>query len=144
MPFLSGENITAQRLNRLQPKSYWAQASGTVAASSSSVDVPGATATFSTEVAGATAIISWQAAFYFTGVAGGLASVAPLIDGVTVSPNVALARQQASLDQIQGASSWQTTLAAAGSHTIKLRANTGTNTVVQIYTALQVMILEVA
>lgn len=143
MAFLAGENLTAGRVNRLAPKPYWAQANNTLPASSSAVDVPGASITFSTETAGATVVVNWQAAFYHSGVAGALNSVVAVLDTSTVAPMVAFGRQQANTDNVQGAATWQTTIASAGSHTIKLRGTTGTNCVIQIYTALSITVYEV-
>jgi hypothetical protein len=141
--FLAGENITAARLNRLQPRTYWAQASSTIGASQTNVDVPSATVTFTTDAANATIVVAWPAAFYFAGAAGGLSSVSVLIDGSSSSPMFAISQQSASTDKNQGMGVWQTTLATAGSHTVKLRGTTNTNTTVQIYTALSVTVYEV-
>ena len=85
MSFAPGQFITAQRLNRLQSKTYWAAASGTIPASQTNVDITGASIPITTETDGATMAISWSTAVYATGVMGGNANVRVFI-GADTSP----------------------------------------------------------
>lgn len=145
MPFLAGDIITAQKLNWLSPTILGATASGTVAASSTNVDVPGTTLNPTTVNAGALLKVFWFAAFYTA--AGSVinvgASCRVLIDGVAAVP-LALGAPDANgvAGQQQGAASVVTTLAAAGAHTIKLNATTPAGRVVQVATGIDIEILE--
>lgn len=143
MSFSPGQFITAQRLNRLQPKPYWAQASSTVAASSTNADVPGCSVSFTTETDNAQAEVIVTGAFYASGVPAAISSVVAVLDTSTVSPNFAISQPAANGDKLQGAAGWLVTIPLAGIHAIKARASTSTNTVVQVYSGISVTVYEV-
>jgi hypothetical protein len=142
MSFAPGQFITAQRLNRLQTKSYFSQCSGTVAASGSG-DVPGTAISIPIETNGATATFSWTASTYYLGLPSGASSTHAVWD-VNSSPTFAVNQQQANTDKVTGANFWSTTIPTAGTYTFKLAYSTLTNTNLSIYTAMIVQIDEVA
>jgi hypothetical protein len=145
MPFLAGDIITAQKLNWLSPTIQGAQASGVVPASSTNVDVPGTTLNPTTTNAGALIKVFWYAAFYTASgsAAGTGATCRVLIDGVAPTALAMGAPDAAgAVGQQQGAASAVTTLSAAGAHTIKLNATTPAGRSVQIYTGLDIEIIE--
>jgi hypothetical protein len=142
MSFSPGQFITAQRINRLQPKSYWAAASGTVPVSSTNADVPGCTMSITVETAGATASFAWSTAFYNTGAATTLSSSRVLWD-VNASPVLALNEDSATTDRGQGAMVWQTLIGTAGTYTFKMQVSTAALTLVQVYSAMTVVIYDI-
>jgi hypothetical protein len=143
MAFAPGQFITAQRLNRLQSKTYWATASGTTAAGGSSVDVAGASIPITTETDGATMAISWTASVYATGVMGSAASVRPFI-GADGAGSFALAEWKTSAEKGTLANFWAATVTTAGLYTVKLVATTPANGTLSPYTTLMVTVHEVA
>ena len=128
MAFLAGERLTAGRANRLQPRTYpIAIGSGTIAASSTNVDVPSATITLTTEAAGATFKVWAVFDFNSLGASAGSSTGRLVVDGANQVP-LAVFRQDATADRGTHAQSYTGTLAAAGSHTFKLIVSTSTNT----------------
>lgn len=142
MGFLAGEDITAGRLNRLQPTTYWAQASGTVAASQTNVDVPGATLSITTQTANAQLEIVWFADFDMTGAGTATGSVRPFV-GATGAPAFAVFGAEVTTDRGTPGNTWVTTVAAASTFTVKLVATTTANQTLNIYTTLKVTVTEV-
>lgn len=143
-----GDYVTADLLNALRPAEYSAKASGTVAASSTNVDVPGCTVTFDTLTNGATVKIDWVGDFDASGAPtiGVLNSVRAIIDGATTSPSFAMFASgvaEASGQRQTDSQTWTTTIATAGSHTIKLQATTTANMVINTMTNLNVKVTEV-
>lgn len=144
MTFLAGENITAGRLNRLQPTTYHANGSGTVAASQTNADVPGCTVTFTTAAANAVVDIWWFVQFDLAGPTTTVNTSRINIDaGAQTSPIVAAMAAEVSTDAVTTGQSWKATLAAAGSHTIKVQATTPANGGVGTNNSLKVMVTEV-
>jgi hypothetical protein len=143
MSFSPGQFITAQRLNRLQRKSYWSVASGAFT-STSTADIPGTSMSIAVETDGATADFWWTA----DGRAGASAPVA----GATVqafwdvngSPVFNLWSVRSASSSASTASNWSTTITTAGTYTFKLRGTMQTNISLNIYTSLLVHISEVA
>ena len=142
MAFSPGQFITAQRLNRLQPATYWAAANSTVGASATNTDMPGVTMSITVQTSGATAVFSWSTVFYFTAAAGGIASSRVLWD-VNVSPILVATQGPTANEKIQGAQFWQTTIGTAGTYTFKMQVTTPTNTAAQVYSSLLVTIYEI-
>ncbi|HEY9410313.1 MAG TPA: hypothetical protein VIP77_12090 [Jiangellaceae bacterium] len=127
MPILAGQVVTAQQLTRLQPVSYNAAGSGTIAASSTNADVTGATITLTTETANAV-YKAWCVWDFNTTAAPGASSTARMaLDSVGQSP-VATFRGDNSAERGTVAQVYRGTLPSAGSHTFKLIATTATNT----------------
>lgn len=143
MPFLAGETITAGKLNRLQPKTFYASASGTVAASQTNVDIPGCSITLTTETNNAQVDIWWSTAFYSGATAPTTFGASrALIDG-SGAPVYAISDSRTINAKDVPSQDWTTTIAAAGSHTIKLQVTTPANMTVSTYTALRVVVTEV-
>ena len=145
MGFLAGDIITAQKLNWLTPVILGAQASGTVGPSSTNVDIPGTTLSPTTSNAGALIKVFWYAAFYTAAgsLLGALNTARAVIDGVgTVTFAIAGPDASGAAGKQQGAASVVTTLAASGAHTIKLQATTGAGVTLQIYSGLDIEIIE--
>lgn len=143
MAFSPGQFITAQRLNRLQPKTYWAAASGTVAASQAAVDIPGVTLSITVETNGATAEMLWFAHFYNTGVPAANSNAQAYWD-VNAAPVFALGQGLNVNEKLAASQSWVTTIPTAGTYTFKVKATTSTNTTTPVYCTLDVKITEVA
>jgi hypothetical protein len=143
MSFAPGQIITAQRLNRLQPKTYFSQASGAISTVGSG-DVTGTAMSITTETNGATAAFTWSGAFY--GVTGAMASNANtrVQWDVNASPTFALVQHSAAADKGVAANVWSTVIPTAGTYTFKMIYVVATNSVLQIYSAMMVTITEVA
>lgn len=145
MAILAGEIVTAGRLNRMQPTTYAARATGTLAVTSTVTDVAGATVTFDTVAANA--IYTVHATFDIGQIAtttndcfGRLS-----VDGV-LSSELAIYGGQVSSDRATVGQIWRGTLASSGSHTIKLQASTTSINQFQVFithTGLIVTIYEV-
>jgi hypothetical protein len=143
MAFLAGDLLTAQRANRLQPKFYNDEASGTLAASSTNVDVPGVSIAFTTETDGATVHCSWSSDFDLTGSTTTLGSTRLLLDGVTGSSTFATIQQGITTDRASVAQFCSFTIPTAGAHTIKMQGTTPANMIVNLYTALNIIVFEI-
>lgn len=146
MPFASGQRLTPARLNRIQPVTYEAVASGTLTLGTALADVAGAAVTLTTTTAGAV----WVAEATFdmnvaTAGAGVLAEGHLDVDGVDQTARAL--KSMAAVDRATAAQRWRGTLAAAGSHTLKLRGiksgAAGVASIVTTHTKLQVTIYEV-
>lgn len=147
MAFLAGERVTASRLNRLQPTAYEATASASLTRTTTTyADITGATVTFDTEAANAKAVVDAE----FDCAVGTTSTTTDMngrimVDGVAGN---ALAKHQ--MDNLDRDSVYTTetfTLAAAGSHTIKLQgalsAAAGSGTF-QTFTKIKITVYEVA
>lgn len=143
MSFAPGQFITAQRLNRLQTKTYWAQASGTTAVSQSGVDVAGTSIPVTIETDGASVAVSWSIAAYATAVTGGLVSARAAF-GADTSPVFSVAQFSAATEKTSAANFWLDTVSLAGSYTAKIVATTPAQATLSSYTALMVQVTEVA
>lgn len=143
MTLLAGDLFTAQRANRLQQKTYWKQATGTLAASSTDADVPGASITFTTETNGAVVDCSWSTDFDLTGATTNLGSSRLLLDGVTYSDTLGVFQAAATTDRGTVIATQQFTIPTAGSHTIKIRGTTPASMIINLYTTLSLAVTEV-
>lgn len=147
MAFLAGEKITAARLNRLRPSTYFAQATSSLTRTDTTyADITGATVTFSTTAA--------NAEYTVIGVfdcAVGTASSTTRMLGRIVTDGVAeggfAIHEMDTLDRDTDTTVAKGTLASAGSHTIKLQgalsAAAGSGTF-QTFTQIHVTVTEVA
>jgi hypothetical protein len=143
MSFAPGQFITAQRLNRLQPKTYWAASSATFPASTSLTDVTGTTIPITIETDGATVSFSWAIAVYASASMASNASARAFI-GSDSSPNYAIAEFKDAAAKASVANFWSTTVATAGAYNAKLVATTPANATLATYTSIMVTVLEVA
>lgn len=143
MAFSPGQIITAQRLNRLAPATYWSQASGTVAASSSAVDIPGTSISITVQTNGATANF-WFVAHFYAGASAptALGSFKAMWD-VNSSPTFGVFDTRTANEKGPGVNTWSTTIPTAGTYTFKLNATTPANVTIPIYASLMVQIQEV-
>lgn len=144
--FASGETVTAAKLNRVQPTTYDAACSSSLTLSTTETDVTGATITLTTVAANAIYIA--RGVFDFdvaTLSAANYCQGRLAVDGVTST-------REANMDMFtvkrgQGVQQWRGTLAAAGSHTLKLRAAKlgagGASGALLTHTTIQVIIYEV-
>lgn len=148
MTIFAGEIITAARLQALQNVVYDAACTADTALTGTVVDITGATVTFSTTFANAKARVSWVADLDATNATAAIAAVYLAVDGVDQAAPMAIAEQGTSNDSRYTVAQQSTvTLAAAGSHTIKLRgrvvSGTGTVTAKQTHTTLRIVVQEV-
>jgi hypothetical protein len=145
MAFSPGQFITAQRLNRLQPKTYWSQASGAVTGGAgTAADIAGTPISITVETNGATAAMDWSVAVYATGAMGTGACVVRAFWDVNGAPTFALYDAQATNYRSTVSANWSTSIGTAGTYTFKLNGSVFTNSTLQIYTTLKVVITEVA
>jgi hypothetical protein len=144
MAFSPGQFITAQRLNRLQPKTYWAATSGVTTTVATNADVPGCTIPITVETNGATATFVWFSAIYASvGAMAGAASTRVLWD-VNVSSVLTIGSWSTLAERGTPGQTWVTTIGTAGTYTFKMQYTMVANTAIQIYTAMTVVITEVA
>ncbi|MEU7962359.1 hypothetical protein AB0D09_02650 [Streptomyces sp. NPDC049097] len=143
MGFLAGENITAGRLNRLQPKQYFAQASGTLGASQTSQDIPGVTVTFNTEQPNAIYTAHLVTDFDWDGGTTSLASSRIKVDGAFPINLFAVAQMSITTDRATNGQNYRGTLGSAGSHTITAVGTTSANQMINFYSSLLVVVYEV-
>jgi hypothetical protein len=143
MAFAAADDITADRLNRLQPKPYQATATGTVVGPQTGVDMPGLSITFDTETDNAVYQATLVMDVDLTASTTGLASGRILVDG-TGSSLFAVFSGQVSTDRGTVAQTYQGTLGTAGSHTIKAAMTAMTGQTINQYSSLLVTIYEVA
>jgi hypothetical protein len=143
MAFAPGQFITAQRLNRLQPKTYWAAASAVLPASSALVDITGTSIPITIETDGATVAFTWSCSVYASGAMASSASARPFI-GADGSPVFALGQWNVNTEKGSVANVWSTTVATAGAYTAKLVGSTPSNATLSTYTSLMVVVTEVA
>lgn len=149
MAFLAGERITAERLNRLQPKTYSAPATGSLTRVDSTwADIPGCTVTLTTEAANA----RYDVIGIFDCSVGATSSTV-LMDGRLVVDGVADASVFAihamdTLDRDTVAQAFDGTLATPGIHTLKLQGTLSgplaTGGTFQVFSKIKVVITEVA
>lgn len=147
MPFLAGDIITAQRLNRSQPKRDYVKCTSIIPVSSTNTDIPGATLTFTVETAGAECLVFWTTDFENQG--AGPASGATSNSRVILDSGAA----QADASTIFGsnttggrasvAQNGQFEGLSVGSHTIKIVGNTVAGTRTNFQTTLTYLLFEV-
>ena len=142
MSFSPGQFITAQRLNRLQRKSYFGQSSGFITTVSTG-DLAGSVMSIAVETNGAIADFWFSAAVYATGAMTNSGSVKAQWD-VNASPTFALGQYSASGEKGVSTNMWSTTITTAGTYTFKLVYNNVANSQLSPYCSLLVQIAEVA
>jgi hypothetical protein len=142
MAFAPGQFITAQRLNRLQPKTYWAQASGTTAVSQTNVDITGATVAVTVETDGATLRVDWNMTAQATAITGGQVSARAWI-GSDASPVYTVAQFSAATEKAGTYETWMTTVPTAGLYTCKLVGTTPAQATIVSYSTITVTVTEV-
>jgi hypothetical protein len=122
VPISSGQVVTAEDLNRLKPTTYSAVASANLVGIVADTDITGATITLTTETDNAVYVCTGVFDCDWTGAAASLVIVGKLaVDGALQTAQ-ALCQQVtgADGDRVSVSQTWRGTLAAAGSHTLKL------------------------
>jgi hypothetical protein len=142
MSFSPGQFITAQRLNRLQPKTYWAAASSTIGPNVTA-DIPGCSISITVETNGASADFTWFYAAYAGAVAATSISSCKAMWDVNSSPVVAVSDMRTANEKVTPGQTWLTSIGTAGTYTFKLNAVAPPNITVQVYSTIRVIISEV-
>lgn len=142
MSFAPGQIITAQRLNRLQPKTYFAQSSGAITVVGSG-NVAGTAQSITVETDGATQSCFWTAAVYATGAMGSNASTNAKYD-LASAPTFALGQYATNGEKGVSANFWSSAVTTAGTYTWQLGYTVVANSQLAVYTSLMVQITEVA
>jgi hypothetical protein len=143
MGFLAGDLITAARLNRLKPTPYWKAATGTLAASQTNQDIPGATITFNTETDLAEVQCWWNVDPDLSGASTSLGSSRLLLDNITPSDVFTTYVAEVATDRATVGQSFKFTIPTAGSHTIKIQGTTPANYTYNLYCSLSLLVHEV-
>lgn len=154
MPFLTGQRLTADALNRGVPQMLTDTASSALVASSTAVAVPGISIVFTTVSASALLTLWWTIRADPTGAsATALISARPSVVGsgtassytATTTNNFALAQWNAGAanDLMTAGNSDQLTLGPAGTYTITLIGTTGTNEQIGIYSSITAMVQDI-
>jgi hypothetical protein len=142
MTFSPGQYLTAQRLNRLQTKTYFGSASGAITTVGSG-NVAGTALAITTETDGATVACSWTAAVYATGAMGNNCNTYVKYD-LGSSSVFALAQLTANTEKTTAANFWSAAIATANSYTFQLGYTVTANGSLAVYTSLMVQVMEVA
>lgn len=138
MPFAAGQTLTAAQLNNITNKALEARSSGDETVTTSVVDVNNATLTFTTPLANT--IVRVTSFWDINSTSGADTFIGTLyVDGVV---NATGECHEQAAGRFSLAQSWTVTLAAAGSHTLKLRRTrsgaTSTFTLFGIHTKIQI------
>lgn len=143
MPIAAGQSVTADQLNRLQPRPYNAAATAALVGTATYAAIPGCSIPLTTTAAGAT----WTATGVFdcsvtTTNTTALMVGRLVVDGASEAELAVHAMD--TLDRDTVAMVWSGTLASAGAHTLALEGVvTGGAGTFQIYTSLNVTVTEV-
>lgn len=143
MPLSSGQVVTADDLNHLKPTPYLATSNADLAGAVTDTDIPNVTMTIDTETDNAVYVATGFVDFDNTGTVATVATAVLVVDSVTQS-GLIVYQQGISSDQMSPGGQWSGTLAAAGTHTLKLIATLpALITIRNPHTKLQVTIYEV-
>lgn len=118
MPILSGEVVTATRLNRLKPTTYYAVATGNLVGPQTDTDVPGATITLTTETD--SAVCSIWATCGYTWTANTTISTCEVWQGSTPLPGKIYVDPDNTTGRSTNGNAWRVAPGAAGSYTFKI------------------------
>ncbi|MGW1278008.1 hypothetical protein ACWD4V_13790 [Streptomyces tsukubensis] len=143
MPFFAGGRLVASQLQRALTKVEYAVGSGSVLGPATNADITGAAVTFTTETAGAAyaAFAVWDVDINTASTATGTARIS--VDGTPQSPLATFGAEVAT-DRFTTCQNYKGTLAAAGTHTIKLIASPGTEQRIQgMNSSILVLVFEV-
>jgi hypothetical protein len=142
--FLAGERVTAARLNRLQPTSYYATASSALSGPQTLADVPGCTQTFSVDTAGAIYVVHAVFDYRLSGTPTTLGSGNIYVDGVVQTQFATFRDGGGSLGSTASvAQVYRGSFSTTGSHTIKMVASPVSGQQINIYSSLLVTIYEI-
>lgn len=144
----AGDPIYASDVTRARTKWYWDSQTTALPASSSAVDVPGISISFTTEVAGADCVIWWtmDADPQSAGATSLISSRPRITDPTAATTDGAVfavyGGGAATTDRGSPGNAWKTTLGAAGTYTVTLKATTGANQQIFAYSTLTVAVQE--
>jgi hypothetical protein len=141
--FLAGEDITAGRLNRLQPVKTWVYQSAPLVGPQTVVLVPGCTFSYVTEMPNAKWMAWWFLDFDNTGTQTGTSLGRVRVAGFT-APVYGSWPGEVTTDRGSPGNQASGTLGAAGTYLFELVATLQTNTQLNAATSLCVEITEVA
>lgn len=146
MSFAVGERASAFRINNLQPHFHTATGSANLTTSGVLTDITGATVTFDTVTAGAGYTAYADFCYDVVVATTERAEGALLVDGVAASARARWSGE-VTTDFGMASQNWTGTIAAAGSHTVKLQANrsgaAGQIDVIAAFTKFTIVIFEV-
>lgn len=144
MAFMAGERVTAARLNRLQPTSYYATASSALSGAAANADVPGCTQTFNVDTLGAIYVVHAVFDYRLTATPSTLGSGNINVDGVIPSQFAVFRDGGGSLGTTASVTQvYRGSFSTTGSHTIKMIASPVAGQQVNIYSSLLVTIYEI-
>lgn len=139
---LSGEMLTAPRLNRLQPDPYNAVGTSNLALSTTETDITGASITLTTETAGAYYVAQATFSYDITSATTAFASGICQLDGVSLNGNARWSGE-VTTDFGEASFMWRGPVGAAGSHTFKLRGSMSSGTGIQILAAFTTLLVTI-
>jgi len=145
MPIPAGGIVTAGALARMQPKTYEAVGTSNLVGPVTDGDVPGCSVTFTTTSANAVATVVIAVDLDLTAATTTLGSGRLNVDGVGESRYAVFQQGPGTAsDRATGSQTYRITLAAAGTHTLKITATAPTGMLVTgVYTSLVATIYEV-
>lgn len=145
MPILAGQTVTAGQLMRLQPVTYDAVGTTSQAGPATNADVTGATITLTTSQPNAVAVVTTTFDFDFTAATTTVGSGRLVVDGVGQNRYAVFGQGPGDgSDRSTVSQSYRATLAAAGSHVLKLTFSAPSGMTLQgVYTSLVATIYEV-
>ena len=144
----AGEKIYASDVLRARPKMFWDVATSPLPASSTVVDIPGISISFTTETAGAELTLWWTIdADPTTSGTTALISARPRITdpsaATTDAPVFAtFSAAGNAADRGSPGNAWKTTLGAAGTYTVVLKGTTAASQQINVYSTLTAMVQE--
>ncbi len=141
MAFLAGENVTAGRLNLLQPATYTAKASAAQVGATSNTDVPGTLINFNTTNPNAAYTIHYFGDFDLSGATTLVGLCRPKIDGVIVG-TYACYQAGVATDRSTPGNFYLGTLPSAGAHSVVLVSTLPANMQLNIVTQLLLTVYE--
>ena len=146
MPVYAGNIIYASDVNNVMGRQFEAPCTVATTVNAAAADVTGASITFTTTTANATVVAHFSADHIVSSASAGTISITFLsIDGVDDNARQGLLDMR-TLTRVTVAQSYKFSLAAAGSHTIKLRcqktAAAGTDQLQAGHTALVLNVYE--
>lgn len=144
MPIYAGQTVTAGQLNRMQPTTYKAVQTSALVGPQSGADVPGASITLTTQAPNAVVVAHAVFDFDPSSTISALANGRLVIDGSGVGEYAVYQSIGATQDRQSTPQNYQETLAAAGSHTLKLITTIPASMTLNVYTTLIVTVYEVA
>lgn len=142
MAFLAGEDITAGRLNRLQPKKYIVYQTSTLTGAVTNTLVPGCTISITNETAGATWTCWWALDFDLTSATTSAGTGRARVDGI-LATTFGVYAAEVTTDRATPGNFATGTLATAAAHTFELVATLPANMQLATQSALLIEITEV-